>query len=434
MTQRETQTAGPEELVQPRQSKLATVRLWISRTVTPLGWFVVAFTLVAAVLSISMGLVEYGVVAFFGLVLLLIALPYLVGKNHSMIALSLVHDRVTVGAGAVLDIAVTNESSRPTLPSRVEVNVGQGIAETRIPMILGNETLTVSTEIETPTRGVMQVGPATTVRQDPLGMFRRARTDHTLRTLYVHPRIITVPSSSAGLIRDLDGNPTATIVDSDIAFHAIRPYMRGDAQRHIHWKSTAKTGALMVKQFEETRRSRLAILLGTAEAEFANTDEFELAISVVGSLGVQSIADGRETEVLISPSRGDAQRGEGMRANGQPAGDRRVKSLSTATPRALLDTLSTLVAAQGATTLDHVGSRAAQSRQNASLVVLVIGSSVSYRELRSAAMPFGPDVRIVAITCDLNAEPSARTIGDLTILRVGVLNDLQQLLLRGALS
>lgn len=424
MTKREAEGVDPESWNQPKQSKLAAVRLWITRTMTPLGWFVVAFTLLSTVLTFTMGLVEYGVVAGFGLVMLAIAVPYLIGKNHSVITLALANDRVTVGAGAVLEITLTNESSRPTLPSRVEVNIGQEVVETRIPMILGRETLTISTQIDTPIRGVFQVGPATAVRQDPLGMFRRARTDNTLRTLYVHPRIVTVPSSSAGLIRDLDGNPTATIVDSDIAFHAIRPYMRGDAQRHIHWKSTAKTGALMVKQFEETRRSRLALLLGTAETEFANDDEFELAISVAGSLGVQAIADGRETEVLVSPTRADTQR----------ANDRRVKSLSTATPRSLLDTLTTLMAAQGTTTLDHVGSRAAQSRQNASLVVLVVGSPVSYRELRSAAVPFGPDARVVAIICDPSSEPGARTIGDLTILRVGVVNDLQQLLLRGALS
>ena len=50
----------------------------------------------------------------------------------------------------------------------------------------------------------------------------------------------------------------------------------------------------MVRQYEESRRSRMLIALATAETEFANEDEFELAVSAVGSLGVRGIRDGRD--------------------------------------------------------------------------------------------------------------------------------------------
>lgn len=407
-----------------KQSRLTALRLWASRSVTPLGWFVIAFTLISLLLATTMGLVEYAVAGVFGLVLVLVAIPYLVGKSSGLIQLALEKDRVTVGGGATIQVTVENTANRPLLPTRVEVTVDAELVTMRVPLLGPRASTQVTAELETPERGIIRVGPATTVRQDPLGMFRRARTDERTLTLYVHPRTVTVPSSSVGLIRDLDGNPTSKIVDSDIAFHAIRPYAAGDAQRHIHWKSTAKTGALMVKQFEETRRSRLALLLATHQSEFANAAEFELAISVVASLGQQSIVDGRETEVLTSPTRRESF----------DDNDRRVRSLNTVTSRSLLDALAGLGEFDGVVTLEHLGGRAAQTRRNASLVVLVTGSTVNYRALQMATLPFGPDVRVVAMTCAPEAEPGVQTVGDITIVRVGVLNDVQQLLVRGAVS
>lgn len=424
MTLPEISARAPDEVSTQELSRLATLRLWASRSVTPLGWFVSAVTLISLILAITLGLVEYAVAAAFGAVLLLAAVPYLVGRAHGDVTLGLQSDRVTVGAGAVITVSVHNSHQRPQLPSRVEVTIDDDVLTVNVPLLAPNSSTVVTGDLPTPQRGIIRVGPATIIRQDPLGMFRRSRTDASKLTLYVHPETVAVPSASRGLIRDLDGSATSKIVDSDIAFHAVRPYAAGDAQRHIHWKSTAKTGALMVKQFEETKRSRLALMFATAESEYASTAEFELAVSVVASLGRQSIRDGRETEVLTSPTRHDSS----------GARDRRVRSLPSATPRSLLDALSAIGQMQGASTIEHLGSRAALSRRNASLVVVVVGSPVSYRQVQHATAPFGPEVRVVAMVCDPNIQPGVQTVGELTIVRLGVLNDLQQLLLRGAVS
>ncbi|WNY34530.1 DUF58 domain-containing protein [Curtobacterium flaccumfaciens] len=101
-------------------------------------------------------------------------------------------------------------------------------------------------------------------------------------------------------MRDLEGQATTDLSPSDIAFHAIREYMPGDDPRTIHWKSTAKSGALMVRQFEDTRRSHLVVALGIARGEFADDEEFELAVSAAASLGARAIRDGREVSVVVS--------------------------------------------------------------------------------------------------------------------------------------
>ena len=92
----------------------------------------------------------------------------------------------------------------------------------------------------------------------------------------------------------------ATSPSSDVAFHALREYQPGDERRYIHWKSTAKTGTFMVRQFEETRRSHLVVALTLATGDYASEEEFELAVSVAGSLGVRAIRDGRTVSVVVS--------------------------------------------------------------------------------------------------------------------------------------
>ena len=100
------------------------------------------------------------------------------------------------------------------------------------------------------------------------------------------------------MIRDLEGSPTRRLVDSDMSFHAIREYAPGDARKQIHWKSTAKTGRLMVRQYEESRRSRMAVVLGVAAAEYADADEFELAVSCAASLGLRAVRDARDVAIV----------------------------------------------------------------------------------------------------------------------------------------
>ena len=141
---------------------------------------------------------------------------------------------------------------------------------------------------------------------------------------------IAIPSTSAGFVRDLEGNTTRTITSEDISFHAVREYANGDAQRHIHWKSTAKTGELMVRQFEETRRSTISLVLDLDAASYANEEEFEMAVSVIGSLGVRALRDGRDVRAVVSGEVPEFAR----------ATVRSLRQLKVTTPRALLDDLA----------------------------------------------------------------------------------------------
>jgi len=96
----------------------------------------------------------------------------------------------------------------------------------------------------------------------------------------------------------LTGVATRELSVSDLAFHALRDYQPGDERRYIHWKSSAKTGRYMVRQFEQSRRSHLVVAMSLAPEDYRDDDEFELAVSVTGSLGVRAIRDARSVSVV----------------------------------------------------------------------------------------------------------------------------------------
>ncbi len=65
-------------------------------------------------------------------------------------------------------------------------------------------------------------------------------------------------------------------------FVALRDYRRGDPLRHIHWRSWAKTGRPVVKEFEDEFFVRHALVLDTF-LDHPFSEIFEEAISVAAS-------------------------------------------------------------------------------------------------------------------------------------------------------
>ncbi len=259
-------------------------------------------------------------------------------------------------------------------------------------------------------------------RGDPLGILRRDHTWPGEQTIYVHPVTTSIPSTSAGLIRDLEGQVTRTIVDSDLSFHAIREYLPGDSRRHVNWKSTARTGRLMVRQYEETRRSRIAVVLDLDSAAYASADDFEMAVSVAASLGSQAVRDGREVVVSTSAEIADQDRGR----------VHSVRTLPTMSSRALLDSMCPLSLDTHVMPLDQVAAMTLQAAPELSLVFLATGTQQPWSELRRAALSFPADVQVVIVRCETGAEPSLRSAREMRIATVGMLHDLGHLLLRAS--
>ena len=258
------------------------------------------------------------------------------------------------------------------------------------------------------------------MRSDPIGLLRREHAFDDVHQLYVHPRTTALPSTSAGLIRDLEGSPTRRLVDSDMSFHAIREYTAGDSRRQIHWKSTAKTGRLMVRQYEESRRSRMAIVLAVAEGEYADADEFELAVACAASLGLRAVHDARDIIIVTGSEIPRVVRGR-LRA---------ISHLPAAAPRPMLDAFSGMNRLENTMPVAEVCRLTAESGDRLSIAFVVVGSRVPLGRLQQAALAFPADTAVVAVICDERAHPRMQQLSSLTVLTVGTLDDLSGLLLQ----
>lgn len=397
---------------------------WAGRTVRPAGVLVILAATIGLGLGIVFGWVEWMVAGVVALLLLAMAVPFLFGARSYDVDLILAHQRVVAGSEATARIVVRNDGRRLALPGRIDIPVGTGLVEFGVPLLRPGQSIGQPVEIPARRRGIVPVGPATTVRGDPIGLLRRERAFHDVHELYVHPRTIALPSTSAGLIRDLEGNPTRRLVDADMSFHAIREYAPGDARRQIHWKSTAKTGRLMVRQYEESRRSRMAVVMSVAQAEYADADEFELAVSCAASLGLRAVHDARELDIVTGTEIPRVVRSR-LRA---------IRRISATSRRTMLDGFSAVESVENSMPIAEVCRLAGESNDHLSIAFVVVGSTVALSSLRQAALGFPADTQVVAVLCDERAHPRMRALPGLNALTVGTLEDLAGLLLRGAAS
>jgi len=397
---------------------------WLSETVTSAGWLLLAVLAAGVVGGLALGWVEAWVVAAVALLLLLFCVPFLFGGHDYRVHLVLDRDRVVAGTDVDAHLEIRNQSHRPALPGIVDVPVGEGLVEAHVPLLhLGaehRENLVIGAH----RRGVITVGPMTIARGDPIGILRREVAWPQVEQVFVHPVTVPIPSTSAGNIKDLEGSPTRDIVPADLSFHAIREYAPGDSQRHVHWKSTAKTGVLMVRQYEETRRARIAVVLDLRTEEFADDDEFEMAVSAAASLGVQGVRDGRDVLVSMSADIPELARTTTLA----------ISTIPTLTPRTLLDGMSQVEGSERALHLETVTSLTVQAHPELSTAFVVTGSRPTLTRLRTAALAFPVDVVTVAVRVEPGAEPTLRSTGDLTVMTIGALHDLTHMIARGALS
>ncbi len=392
----------------------------------PLGWFrpLGAATTVAGLLctlvGVRTGWVELAVPGVALLLAVLASSVLLVGRSTYRMEIDLAAERVVVGQEAFGRLLVTNTSERRLLPARVELPVGQGHGDFALPSLAGGEQHEELFAVPTRRRAVVPVGPVRSVRGDALGLLSRALTWTDAVLLHVHPRTANLRGIATGVLRDLEGQATQVLSDNDMSFHALRDYVPGDDKRHIHWRASAKQGDLLVRQFEDTRRTRTAIALATASDCYVSSDAAELAVSVLASVAVQTILDDRDLTALAGDP---APKGAAEQSARPGAGLLRVD-----TPQVLLDDTCAIDIHPGGRSDLALAPWVARQAPDATVVLLVTGSVTDPVALRSTVRRLPVGTRTVVIRCEPGAELSVAQTGSTTTAVLGVLGELGRLL------
>ena len=120
-----------------------------------------------------------------------------------------------------------------------------------VPSLLGSKDYRWQVETVCAARGEFQLGPLTVVCGDPFGLFRWPRRLGATDKLLVYP--MTVELDRVILpVGFLSGGDAQRQLTHQVTTNAssIREYVPGDSINRIHWRSTARTGHIMVKEFE----------------------------------------------------------------------------------------------------------------------------------------------------------------------------------------
>jgi len=376
--------------------------------VSSTGWIVLLTIIVLGTLGFLFGWQEFVYVAVTLLGGLLVAVFFIFGRAAFGVEIELNPRRVVAGERALGEMKITNTGAKKSSPSRFELPVGNGMAEFVVPGLQPAEMHDELFAVPTNKRAVIVAGPAVSVRGDQLGLLRRTVRWTDPVELFVHPITARISPSAAGLVRDLEGEITKKITNNDISFHALREYQQGDDTRYVHWRTSARTGQLMVRQFEETRRSQLTVMHSADRNAYASDEEFELAVSITASIGVQVLRDGTRLSVVSD-----------------------VIDLKTVTVTGFLDDTCRLsaVASPYATPRDFARESTLRLPPP-SVAMFITGSKVAPIGIRAVESLFGKDAQTIGFRAEPGVPSKVGFVKGLTVVTVGNLADLPKLLKR----
>ena len=167
------------------------------------------------------------------------------------------------------------------LISKSEATVGE---EQSLPALPSSGEAEVRRELIPARRGHVRFTGVTAARPDPLGLFKAFITVPLRQSVLILPKRYPLPPIQLPGTRTYQYGRVAmasSVGDSE-GFVSLRDYRPGDPLRRIHWKSWARAGKPVVKEYQEEFFVRHALVLDTfLTAE--RGEVFEEAISVATS-------------------------------------------------------------------------------------------------------------------------------------------------------
>ncbi|MEO5804493.1 MAG: DUF58 domain-containing protein, partial [Verrucomicrobiota bacterium] len=164
-------------------------------------------------------------------------------------------------------------------------NIRARVQEQSLPDLPPNCAQNVRVKLMPTRRGVLRFEKIAIAAPDPFGLFRSLRKIPAPQSVLILPKRYRVPPFELpGTMKYQQGGVSmASSIGESEEFVSLREYRPGDPLRRIHWKSFAKIGKPIVKEFQDEFFVRHALVLDTFSAQ-AYSEVFEEAVSVAASL------------------------------------------------------------------------------------------------------------------------------------------------------
>ncbi len=170
-------------------------------------------------------------------------------------------------------------------------------------------------------RGRYRMGPLRISSRFPLGLVERSRVFSVTDEVLIYPRIGRI---SPHWRQRLNGatelvsrnQPHHGVFHDD--FHRLREFRSGDNPRAIHWRSTARRGELVLREFHQNREHTMSIVLdlfAPPSSKDQRNETVEFALSFVASLLVERGRECRDGSLSLAATGKQTFRWEGNASN-----------------------------------------------------------------------------------------------------------------------
>ncbi len=200
---------------------------------------------------------------------------------------------VEAGQSARVDLRLINEGRAPT---------GVLLLEEHLPYVLGNRPRFVlegiahgwrrhvAYQVRSDVRGRFEIGPMTVRVSDPFGLVELGRSFATTVPFVVTPRTVALPPIPlSGALTGSGDNRPRSFTSGSSEDVTVREYRRGDDLRRVHWRSSARTGELMVRREEQPWQSRATLFIDNRAAAHRGqgvASSLETAVTAAASIAV----------------------------------------------------------------------------------------------------------------------------------------------------
>lgn len=311
--------------------------------------------------------------------------------------------RAEAGSAARADLTVMNlgRRSTPVLAATDSFDAGRRVARFLVPPLAPGETADAAYRLPTSRRGIYKVGPLTLSVHDAFGVVETGVTLAGEDRFVVYPKVEDVlPMPGAASREARLGSRQASRVPVGLDFFGLREYEVGDDLRRVHWRSTARTGELMLRQDEMPWESRSTILLDTRPSTHSG-ESFERAVEIAASLATAMCRGRRQVRFMTSG-------GVDIRSSGTDRYAQIMEYLAGASPETYVrwdhvidrlrrsgdGPLAVIVANAGGNDLGALGAL----RSRLGLVLLCVIRPSAYGEADVGAVPAPPGALVVPIS------------------------------------
>ncbi|WP_436501633.1 DUF58 domain-containing protein [Actinokineospora sp. HUAS TT18] len=265
------------------------------------GWTVLAAAVVCYVVGEVAGFAWFRSLAGVCVAFVAVAVAATLRLPRVEVSRTVHPDRIERGRPALATLVVRNPTGRAQRGCAAGDRVGGSEHRVQVRPLAPGASAVYHYELPTHVRGVLTVGPLVLNRVDPFGLARSGVTTGGTTTLWVHPRRHAARAPVAGHPRHHHVGPiTDPPLHGSADLRVVREYVVGDEVRYLHWKATARTGQLMIREYADPAQPRFTVVLDTRPSSMGAA-EFEEAVEVAASLLFAASTAGQHCS-LLTPS------------------------------------------------------------------------------------------------------------------------------------